>query len=253
MEKDELTLELERFSFEKQNVDQALRDIHSRRRTGYFIVGLLVLFFAAFGAWRLAVFVVDGAKERATEKALAQAAAYNRWLIPAAAVDIEPFDDITGANMQELVEMSVWSVLNTSSDPSAYEYGGRELRIPAETVEAAYRVFFGTDVPIVHCTVSGYGYQFAYDGAAGVYRIPFTTISPIYTPRIVGVEVRGDATVITCGLINAGLYAQNPETGELEIPEPDKYIKVTLRKGADGDHIRAIQSSAMPETADPAQ
>ena len=253
MENDKLKLGLEQLPFEEQNIDPTLRSVHARRRTGYFIVGLLVLFFAAFGAWRLVTFVVDGAKERAAEKTLAQAAEFNPWLIPAAAVDVEPFDDITGAKMEELVEMSVWSVLNTVSDPSVYEYGVKELRIPAEEVENAYRRFFGTDVPIVHCTVSGYGYQFAYDELADVYRIPFTTISPLYTPKIVSAEIRGDATVITCGLVNAGLYAQNPETGELEIPEPDKYIKVTLRRGADGDHIRAIQSSAMPETADPAQ
>ena len=241
--------ETERVPFEKQNIAPLSNSVYARRRAGYFIVGLLVLVLAVFGAWRIVTLCVDEVKERAAEKARVQAAEYNRYLIPAAAVDIEPFDDLADAKMSELVEMSVWSVLNTVSDPSVYEYSGKELQIPASEVELAYRAFFGAEVPIAHCTVSGYGYQFAYDELAGVYRIPFTTISPLYTPKIVGAETRGDATVITCGLINAGLYAQDPETGELQIPEPDKYIRVTLRRGADGSYIRSIQSSALPETA----
>ena len=217
--------------------------------TGYFIVGLLILALAIFGAVRLGMLCVGGLKASAQEKQQQRLAAYARLLIPAAAIDIEPFDDITGAKMSELVEMSVWSVLNAVSDPTIYSISGGELQIPAPEVEGAYTAYFGTEVPIIHCTVSGYGYEFVYDDVADVYKIPLTTISPLYTPKVVAVETKGDSTVVTCGLIYAGLYTQDPVSGELRVPEPDKYLKVTLRETGGASVIRAIRNSGLPETA----
>ncbi|MBQ7688184.1 MAG: hypothetical protein IJT27_03085 [Clostridia bacterium] len=220
-----------------------------KNRTGFFVVGLLIIALAAFGLVQLALLGVQSVKEASREKQQALLAAYNTYLIPAAAIDIEPFDDITSAKMEELVEMSVWSVLNAAADPTEYEYENGELRLPAAEVEAAYQSFFGSEVPINHCTVSGYGYEFAYDAATNAYQIPLTTITPLYTPQFVSAEEKGDVTILTCGLVNAGLYTQDPVSGELQVPAPDKYIKVTLRIGPGGRYIRAIQSSAAPETA----
>ncbi len=237
-----MEIENEKISEEREKKEQ-------KRKPWYFIVGLIICALAVFGAVRLVSLCVSAVKNSAQEKQLIRSAEYNSLLIPAAAIDIEPFDDITGASMQELVEMSVWSVLNSAKDPSVYSYSNGELTIPAFEVEGAYVSFFGDEIPISHCTVSGYGYEFVYDDIANCYRIPLTSITPLYTPKIISVETKGDSTVITCGFINSGLYTQDPVTGELMVPEPDKYIKMTLRKGSSGNRIRAIQSSGVPETA----
>ncbi len=144
--------------FEARDAAPGAQAPKKKNNAGYFIVGLLVFALAVFGAVRLVMLGTGVLKRSAEQKRVEQQVEYNRFLIPLAAIDMEPFDDITGARMSELVEMSVWSVLNAAKDPSVYAYANGELQIPAAEVESAYAGFFGTEVPIIHCTVSGYGY-----------------------------------------------------------------------------------------------
>lgn len=214
-----------------------------------FIVGLVIMIFALLGVLSLISLGVSAVKHGKEEKLRKQYAEYNEFLIPAAAIDIRPFDDITHASMSELVEMSVMSILDSELKPDAYEYADGKLAIPAAEVEAAFTGFFGTDVKISHMTVEGYGYEFTYDATNGVYYIPLTTITPIYTPQVSGIEKKGTSLIVTCGLANASLWTQDKLTGELKAPEPDKYIKVTMRSIGRQMFISAIQSSGTPETA----
>lgn len=224
-------------------------NVDRKKKTLGFIVGLIILLFAVAGAVSLVSLGVSALKQGKEEKTLRQFAEYNEFLIPAAAIDIKPFDDITHASMPELVEMSVWSILNSDLDPAAYQYSDGRLVIPAAQVKAEFERFFGAELPIAHCTVEGYGYEFTYDATNDVYYIPLTTISPIYTPRVTDVEKKGNSLIVTCGLSNASLWTQDKLTGDMKAPEPDKYIKVTLRKIGKETYIGAIQTSGTPETA----
>lgn len=224
-------------------------NIDKRKKTLGFIVGLLIMIFAALGVLGLVLLGVSAVKQAGNEKKLRQYAEYNEFLIPAAAIDIQPFDDIIHASMSELVEMSVWSKLNSDLDPDAYEYADGKMLLPAQEVAAEFTEFFGSEIAIEHSTVEGYGYEFTYDAAKDVYYIPLTTITPIYTPVVSGVEKKGGSVTVTCGLANASLWSQDKLTGEMKAPEPDKYIKVTLRSTGGEMFISAIQSSSTPETA----
>ena len=213
------------------------------------LIGFVVVLLAAFGVYQLIHIGVDYIKTVKSEEAAIANAAYYDFLIPAAAIDIEPFEDITAAKMTELVEMSVWAVLNSGLDATQYQYDDAVLLLPQAQVEAAFSHFFGVERTIEHGTVSGYGYQFEYDAAAKVYRIPLSSISPLYTPVITETQTKGDATVLTVGFRNAALYSQNLLTGDLTVPEPDKYVKVTFRSASTGVYISAVRSSGLPEVA----
>lgn len=236
---------------EKEPRDAALRKKEkSGGRALYFIVGICVIALSAVGAVRLIRLAADRFKANDLLKQQAVMAEYNRYLIPAAAIDIEPFDDISAAKPETLVELAVWSVLNASPDPTALSYASDgSLLLPAAMVEQAFRSYFGPTVQISHRTVEGYGYEFTYDPAAAAYKIPLTTITPIYTPRVTQVETRGDATVLTCGFVNAGVYEQDPISGDLKAPQPDKYMKITLRGSGTEKYLSAVQTSAAPESA----
>lgn len=225
-----------------------------KKKTGgkalYFIVGVCVIALSVVGAARLVKLAADRLGEKEKQKEQTVAAEYNRFLIPVAAIDMEPFDDISAAKPESLVELAIWSVLGSSPDPAAFSYAADgNLLLPVAAVEQAFARYFGPGVQIVHCTVEGYGYEFLYDAANNAYRIPLTTITPIYTPRVTEVETRGDATVLTCGFVNAGVYEQDPVTGELKAPAPDKYMKITLRSTGGANYLRAVQTAATPESA----
>ncbi|MCH5197331.1 MAG: hypothetical protein J1E34_00360 [Oscillospiraceae bacterium] len=216
---------------------------------GNFIIGLIAIALAGCGIYFLVSLGVNYYKEVQNEKQIFRYEEFYSFIIPAAAIDIEPFEDVTSAKMSELVEMSVWSVLNSGLDPTDYEYSSDSLLLPETQVEEAFIKFFGTELTISHGTVEGYGYEFVYNATGKVYEIPLTTITPIYTPIISEIETKAGTVSLTVGLLNSGLYSQNAATGELTAPEPDKYIKVTFRTSTSGRYISSVRALSVPETA----
>lgn len=221
-----------------------------KRRPMYLIAGVLVLALSVVGVVRLLGLAAGSLQEKKRQAEQEKLAEYNRYLIPVAAVDMEPFDDVSAADPARLVELAVWTVLNDSPDPAVFSYAeDGSLLVPVDAVGQAFADYFGVGVLPVHQTVEGYGYQFVYDPANASYRIPLSTITPVYVPRVTDAEERGDTVVLTCGFVNAGVYAQDPVSGALEEPSPDKYMYITLRTAGGARYISAVQTAATPETA----
>lgn len=221
----------------------------NRKKNFNFFVGLIVIIFSLIGFFGCVFQGVSVFLAKQDEKNKAALETYSDFMLAVAAVDPDPFDDITAAPMDELVEIAVWSIIGADLDPEKYSYSSGELVIPAAEIEAAFLRYFGTAVVIEHCSVIGYGYEFSYSEDDNAYFIPLTTIEPLYTPHITDAQVKGDAVVVTLGLINSNAWQQNSSTGDMERPDPDKVIKVTLRKSGGYTAIGAIQSTALPETA----
>ena len=221
-----------------------------KSKTLYLIAGVLVLALSVVGVLRLLGLAAGSLQEKRKQAEQAKLAEYNRYLIPAAAVDMEPFDDVSAADPARLIELAVWTVLNGSPDPAGFSYAeDGSLLLPVDAVGQAFADYFGVGVVPVHQTVEGYGYRFVYDPARAAYRIPLATITPVYIPRVINAEERGDTVVLTCGFVNAGFYEQDPVSGEPEEPAPDKYMYITLRTAGGARYISAVQTAAVPETA----
>jgi hypothetical protein len=158
------------------------------------------------------------------------------------------FDDVTMADKKQLTDIAIWSILTDELTPQKYEYTDEGMVIPAEDVEKKFHELFGSATEISHATIEGYGYTFTFDSAANNYVIPLTGIVPVYTPRVVDISKKGSATILTVGLLAGNEWAQTA-SGDMVAPEPDKYVKVTLRSDKDGsDYISAIQGTGAPET-----
>ena len=71
---------------------------------------------------------------------------------------------------------------------------------------------------------------------------------PTYTPKVVDVDKSGNTIVLTVGYLGGDQWAQDAE-GNMVAPEPDKYMKVTLRERDGAYYISALQSTLPPETA----
>lgn len=229
---------------ENQSAEKQKKASHSR-----FIAGLLVLVFALTGFTGVLVQgigYISSANERKQQKINSE---YNSFLIPVVAVDPTEFDDIANASKSELVEIAIWAILSSDLNPDEYDYSSGKLAIPVEKVNQAFYAYFGSQTEIEHQTVEGYGYEFSYDAADSVYYIPLTSIIPVYTPVVTGSAKKGEATVITVGLVNSSVWMQDNITGNLTAAQAEKYIKITLRKTGKESFISAIQSSAAPETA----
>lgn len=234
------SLEAIRSKYEKEKKEQKKKGIG-------FAVGLLVIAFSIVGIVLSVNGIIDYFSQKNEEKSQGEFASYNAFFIPVAAVDPVPFDDLSAARPEELVEIAVWSIISSDLKPDDYVYTDKELLIPAGKVEQAFVKYFGTSVKINHTSVTGYGYEFAYSSEENTYYVPLTAIEPLYTPEVTGREVKGDTETITVGLINTASWKQDTSTGDISRPEPDKYIKVTLLKSGDNMYITSLRTSSIPE------
>lgn len=211
-----------------------------------FPLGLLIAVLALVGV--VTVLVAGVSAIRGVVEKSKNFDEYNTLLAPVVMNDPAAFDDLTQADPEQLLDITIWSILRSGLSPDQYDYDDNGMVIPEADVTAEFVRLFGTEVAPQHGTVEGYGYTFAYDATQQTYSIPLTGVVPTYTPRVVDKETRGDTIVLTVGYIGGDQWAQD-EQGNMVAPEPDKYMRVTLREGENGYYISALQNTAAPETA----
>ncbi len=211
-----------------------------------FPVGLLVFLLAAIGLVTIVMGAVS-AVDKAVEKSK-NLEEYENMLIPVLLIDPDTFDDITKADMNQLLEISIWSLLKSDISPDTYSASAEGLIIPKADVEAQFVKLFGTEVKPVHATVEGYGMAFIYDSANATYTVPLTGITPIYTPKIVEKTTTSNSIVLTVACLAGDAWEQG-EDGDMIAPAPDKYLKITLREKDGNYYISAIQNTSTPEVA----
>lgn len=226
----------------------------AERRQNYpnplsFLLGLVILIFAVIG---IVLIIVNSVQYiNSTRDTAGEFSVYNTYLTPVAAVDPDAFDDITAADTEQLLEISIWSILSADSTPDTYSYDGGYMLIPASDVAAAYESFFGpeTSSSLTHTTVQAYNCTFTYDSVSDVYKIPVTTVTPIYTPEVTSVEQSGDSLTITVNYLATESWAFAID-GSYSSPTADKVMKITLREIQGNYYIGAIQtvSNTTPET-----
>lgn len=238
--------------------DEVVRFDRDNRRKGHsrkkkkrahpwaFPIGLLLSVFAVIGLVTVVIAGINGVKYAITK--VKNIDEYNKMLIPVVMNDPDMFDDISQADMNQLLDISIWSILKSNLSPDTYEYKDGNMIIPEQDVAAEYTKLFGEERAIVHSTVTGYGYDFEYNAAEKHYVIPLTGIEPTYTPKVVDVEKKSNTIILTVAYLASDGWAQSPD-GSMVAPEPDKFVKITLRE-SDGNHyISAMQMTSTPETA----
>jgi hypothetical protein len=218
----------------------------NKKQKWAFPVGLIVVLLAAIG---LATVVVAGVKgiDTVVDKTK-RYEEYEKLLTPVVLIDPDNFDDITKAQMSQLMEISIWSLLKSDVAPDTFESNESGLSIPKSAVEEEFIDLFGKEVTPVHGTIEGYGIDFAYDNTSETYTVPLTGVTPIYTPDVVKVTKTTDTVVLTVACISGNAWEQG-ENGEMVAPNPDKYIRITLRENEGNLFISAIQNTTAPETA----
>lgn len=219
---------------------------HKGTHKAAFPIGIAVTALALIGLATVLVLIGTGIKNLAAKNK--DYTEYNKLLTPVVLIDPSGFDDITKADMSELIEMSVWAILKSDISPDTYNIGEGGIIIPEADVTEQFKKLFGTEVTPVHATVEGYEYEFTYDADDKTYTIPITGIVPIYTPKVVDKEKSADQIILTVALI-AGEAWQQGADGSMTQPEPDKYLRVTLRVKDGVQFISAIQATTTPETA----
>lgn len=211
-----------------------------------FPLGLLIAVLAVIGAVTILVAGVN-----VTKKSIQKGRnfdEYNQLLIPVVMNDPDPFDDLTKANPSQLLDISIWSILKKDLSPENYEYSDEGMLLPEADVTEEFKRLFGTEVQPSHATVEGFGYEFTYDANRKAYVIPLTGVVPLYTPRVVKKDKKNNTVILTVAYLSGDQWEQDA-LGNMVAPEPEKYMRVTLREHGDTYFISALQATSAPDTA----
>ena len=216
---------------------------------GTFALGLAIILLALVGAGFLISVGIGQIKNHTGDSK--EKAEYEDYLYPVATLDINTFDDVTGADMKDLICSSILSLLD-DSDNSPYDFEFVEgevsgMGIPQKTVEKAFKELFGTEVKPIHQSVECSTCIFTYQSQAKRYVIPVTGYDPAYIPKVLEINKTGEGAVeLLAGYVSFGDWEKS-EDGEFTSPEPAKYRKITLRKADKGYYISAIQNADAPD------
>lgn len=225
------------------------RERRRRKHRWAFPVGLIMVLLAIVGLCTVIFLCVQGVRDLSRSSRQAEYDEYQAFLTPIVMFDPDAFDDLTQARPDQLIDCAIRALVTGNLEADQYRSGEGTLIVPQADVEKEFVRLFGSDIAPEHQTVTGYGYQFAYDAASGAYTIPLTGIEPLYTPRVEDVSVQGSTRIVTVAYIASNQWAQD-ENGDMIPTKADKYMRATLRdNGSGGYYLSALQPTDAPETA----
>ena len=212
---------------------------------GAFILGLIIVCFAVVGAILLGNMGVQKLKSLTDDSA--DKKEYENFLYPVIMLDPDTFDDVTGADMDDMLVSSILSLLtDDGSNPYDYDFVEGQtsgLAIPQSKVDEAFVKLFGTEVKPAHHSVECSTCIFEYQSASNRYVIPITGYDPAYTPKVMDIKKSKEGTIeLTVGYIAYGDWERN-DGGDFSMPEPAKYRKITLRRSDSGYYVSSIQNA----------
>lgn len=210
-----------------------------KKKKAPFIAGIIILIFAIIGL----VSVINGAislfsPEKDTNAEYSEYSEYLTWVV---GVDPAPFSDILNADKDALRNIAICSLLKDDTTTAKYEVTEKGLVVPKADVEQMYYGMFGTESPIIHANVVGYGYEFIYDVAREVYYVPITGVSPAFAVRIESVKKTGGLVELRVGYVGTSSVEVMPD-GTLKAAQPDKYADITLKETENGFNLISVMT-----------
>lgn len=225
-----------------------------------FPIGIIILILAVVGAVSTVRFAADSLKKITDDSA--DKLKYEQMLEPVVMFDPDPFDDLSQADVSQLLNSAVWALLMSDGGTEKYPYSEGEvfgIVVPQEDIEKYFVSLFGTEIDIasMHPSIDMSAYDITYDAALKSYILPITGVESAYTPKVYEIDEKGSSVILSVGYIGNKAWAQVADEG-YEAPEPDKYMKITLRERSGGMYISSIQSvdgqeviGSMPATRAP--
>lgn len=210
-------------------------------------LGIIIIIFAVVGiivSVKAGVSGIIGLIDNSDE----EKQKYQTMLVPVVMNDIDEFDDVTKANMGQLIEASIWSIIKSDVNTGEYKTDGDKILFPQADVETEFAKLFGTDVTVSHQSVYSTAFEFEYDSSTQVYKVPITGVDATYTPKVLDIEEKSNTLILTVAYLSGSEWVQS-DNGDIIEPTPSKYVKVTLRQKDKSYYISAIQATDAPEVA----
>lgn len=212
-----------------------------KRSVSTVIIGIIVLLFAVFGIVCAVIFGIN--KISALSNKSKQKAEYEKFLTPVVMNDPAEFDDVSKADMSQLLEASIWAVISEDIKSTQFEYSDEGMLIPQKDVEDSFKTLFGDEVKPEHQNA---GELFSYDETKNSYVAPITGVMPTYIPKVYDISKKSNIIYLTVGYLRSEDWETDTD-GKMVEPQPSKYVKVSLGKKDKKYYIMSIKDMDPPE------
>ena len=216
-----------------------------------FPLGMLIIIFSIVGIVATVKAGVTLFKDLTDNSA--QKEEYEEFLRPVVMYDPDPFDDVRSADITQLVNAAIWSLITQSNSSEAFSYSTGDnvgILIPVEQVTSEFERLFGKEIDIAsqYDSIDMSSHDITYDSAQGGFIIPITSLEVAYTPEVYEIEKKANSIILSVGYIGSKAWAEI-NGDEYASPQPDKFMKITLRQGDKGYYIASLQSVNAQEIA----
>lgn len=204
-------------------------------------IGIIASILAIIGLVTVIKFAIGTVNDFTDKKA--EKAEYEKMLTPVVMFDPDPFDDLTEADVSQLLNGAIWSLL--MNENKTYSEGLTSgIDVPQEDIEEAFVDLFGTEIDIasLHSSIDMSEYEITYDAARKVYVLPITGFESAYTPKVYEIEKQGSSVILSVGYIGNKAWVQI-DGDNIVAPEPDKYMKITMRERDGDQYVSSIQAA----------
>ena len=120
-----------------------------------FPLGIVIVVLAVIGLVTVIIFAVRGIGSLTDNSDKFEK--YEQFLSPVIMNDPDPFDDVSGAQMSQLIDASIWSLMKSDIDIDQYEYAEGDVSgviVPQKDVEKQFAKLFGTEIKTLPNTAS---------------------------------------------------------------------------------------------------
>ncbi|MFV0498036.1 MAG: hypothetical protein ACK5L0_07735 [Candidatus Fimivivens sp.] len=167
-------------------------------------------------------------------------ARYESFISPVVMMDPVPFSRVENIEQNLLLQSSLWAAL-MGENRGAYAYDENGLLlVPSSDVDVAATKLFGPNVVLTHQSFDDYDASYLFDPEISAYRVP--AINKLaYSPAITDINKKGDTVSLTVGYVAPGnIWSTDPQSGDTDLPTPEKYMLYTLTKWEEGYYISAV-------------
>ena len=216
-----------------------------------FPLGMLIIIFAIVGIVATGKAGVSLFRDLTDNSA--QKEEYEEFLRPVVMYDPDPFDDVRSADITQLVNAAIWSLITQSNSTESFAYSTGDnmgILIPVEQVTAEFIRLFGNEIDIAsqYDSIDMSSHDITYDSAQGGFIIPITSLEVAYTPEVYEIEKKANSIILSVGYIGSKAWA-DVDSDKYVAPQPDKFMKITLRQSDKGYYIASLQSVNAQEVA----
>lgn len=219
----------------------------SRRRKLRQLLGLAVCVLVIVGAISTvsgAIKLISTAFDDTEEKT-----AYENRLLYIVAYNPVPFNSLSEANTNLLLEAAIWQTI-ANSDVKTFEHDEvGSLYMPTLDIDKTIASLYGPDVKFTHESFDS-NMSYTYVPEKQAYLIPVTGATLFYTPRVEKIKREGDNQRVTVGYISN--YGANGEYIASATSEPSKYYDYIFTKINGTYYLSAIETSEMQAKANAA-